>query len=171
MCSGEEQFEQFWKWISQNTILSSLKSAQCLQSRYCLIFFLFLLWRPFSCSRVKRKIWYILIEDLSINNPIKFGYNVPCSNGGNVVWRFFVLFCFVFFSSGTHFVQQSGTIWAILVENLPRNNSINFGWNPPRVYRAVIWNLFFFFFFLALVVILCANLSYFGREPPKEHSY
>ena len=50
---------------------------------------------------------------------------------------------FLFFYSGSHFVQRSKTNWAILVEDLPRNNQINFGWNPPSGYRDVIC-LFYF---------------------------
>ena len=34
---------------------------------------------------------------------------------------------FSIFSSDSHFVQQSGMISTILVEDLPRNNPINFG--------------------------------------------
>ena len=47
---------------------------------------------------------------------------------------------FSIFIPGGHFVQWSRTIWAILLEDLQRNNPINFGWNLPSSYGGdVIW--------------------------------
>ena len=79
---------------------------------------------------------------------------------------FFVCVCVFFFNSGGHFVQRSGTVSAILrkppkeqsyrlveirlvvteqnvilVEDLQRNNPINFGWNSPSSYGGdIIWS-------------------------------
>ena len=55
-----------------------------------------------------------------------------------------VVVFFSIFSSGSHFVQQSVTVWAILVEDLPRNNPIKFGWNPPSGNGGDVWIFFSF---------------------------
>ena len=49
----------------------------------------------------------------------------------------FVFFCFQLWWP---FCAASGTIWAILLEELQRNNLINFEWNPPSSYGDVIWS-------------------------------
>ena len=65
---------------------------------------------------------------------LKFGWNPPSGYRGDVVWSFFfLLFFFSILSSGGHFEQLSGTIWAILLEDLQRNNPIKFSWNPSTV--------------------------------------
>ena len=51
---------------------------------------------------------------------------------------------FSIFSSGRHFVQQNGTVWANLVEDLLKNYPIKFGWNLPSGYREVVWIFFYF---------------------------
>ena len=53
---------------------------------------------------------------------------------------------FSIFSSGGHFVQQSGMVWAILVEDIPRNIPIMFGWKLPSGYRGYSCLKFFFIF-------------------------
>ena len=80
-----------------------------------------------------------LVEDLPKNYPIKFGWNPPSGYRGDVVWS--VVF-FSIFSSGGHFVQLSTKIWAILVEDLPRNNPIKFGWNLPSSYGGVSFEVY-----------------------------
>ena len=66
------------------------------------------------------------------------------------------------FSYGGHFVQWSKTVWAILVEDLPRYNPtcIKFGWNLPSGSGGDVWS---FFLFLALVAILCSRVYWFEQ--------
>ena len=51
---------------------------------------------------------------------------------GTILWNYFEFgpviqeAIFLIWSSGDHFVQRSGTICAILVEGIMRNNSVNF---------------------------------------------
>ena len=74
----------------------------------------------------------------------------------DVIWSFF----FLFFSSGSHFVQPSRTIRAILVEDLQRNNPIMFDWNLPSSYRRCRLK---YFLFLVLVAILCSGTELFEQ--------
>ena len=73
-----------------------------------------------------------------------------------------LLFFFSIFSSGSHFEQLSGTVWAILVEDL--QGSIlywnKFGWNPLSGNGHVVW---IFFLSLALVTILCSGAKRFEQ--------
>ena len=69
---------------------------------------------------------------------------------------------FSIFNSGGHFVQRSWMAWAILVEDVPRNNPIKFGWNPPSGYTGDVgWS--FFFYFYALAAILCSRADRFEQ--------
>ena len=85
------------------------------------------------------------MEQTDLNN---FGRGPPEEQSYQVQLKSMVEMSFeVFsiFSSGGHFVQQSGMIWTMLVVDLPSNNPINFGWNPPGGYKGdVIWSLFYF---------------------------
>ena len=72
------------------------------------------------------------------------------------------------FSSGGHFVQQSGIILAILIEGHPKNRCeiiLKSGHWPRRCHLKV-------FLFLDLVAILFSRadqFSNFGKGSPKEH--
>ena len=141
LCSQEEQFSNFGKRPPKELSYQVwLKSTQWLQRRMFEFFFSIFNSGGHFVQR-NRKNQAIMVEDLPSNNPIKFGWYLPCS-GAEMSFEVVVFFIF---SSGSQFVQQSGTIWVILVEDLPRNNPINFGRNPASGYRGdAIWSLFYF---------------------------
>ena len=57
-------------------------------------------------------------------------------------------------------MQQRGTVWAVLVEGLPKNYPIMFGWNPPVVSEEMSFEVSSI---LALVVILCSGAVRFEQ--------
>ena len=81
-----------------------------------------------------------------------------------------VVFLFFFFSSGGHLVQQSGTVWAILVEGYQGNIAVKLVQNMSTGLAEVI----LIFFNFKPLKPFCSReqngLRHFGRGSPKEHS-
>ena len=76
----------------------------------------------------------------------------------------------IFISSGGHFVQTA----------VEQNHLSNYGRGPPKEQSYKVWlksvvtgkMSFAVFLFLALAAILCSkhnDLSYFGKEPPRNN--
>ena len=116
-------------------------------------FFYFQLWSSFYAARrnTLSNFGWGPPKELSYKIWLKYAQWLP---------RTCCLKFFSVFSSGGHFVQQSRNIWAISVEDLPRNNPIEFGWNLPCNGGDVVWS---FFLFLALAAILCSRAERFEQ--------
>lgn len=86
---------------------------------------------------------------------VKFSWDWPCSLWGDIIWEKHLRKSF--FSSGDHFVQQSKTIRAILIEGFITSTTKKFGeiWKMTSKYRRrYCLNLFSIFNFCTT---LCAT--------------
>ena len=76
---------------------------------------------------------------------------------------------FLFLCSSLHFVQWSGTIWVILIDDLPRNNPVKFCWNPPSSYGGDVFSIVTSG--RHFMQLERNSFNNFDRWPPKELSY
>ena len=74
------------------------------------------------------------------------------------------------FSSGSHFVQRSGTILEILVKGHERNISVKLFWNRPLAWEEMLFKVFFLCLVLAAILFCRAEpFSNFGKGALEEH--
>ena len=78
---------------------------------------------------------------------------------------------FSILSSGSHLVQRSGTVWAILVDSHVRNIPVKLFQNlSTDLAEEVLKSLFLFIALVAILFNVAERLSNFGRGSSKEHS-